>query len=121
MIHRDLKLENILLVEEGKLDIKVTSPFSHFYNTYQIIDFGIAGVNIGVHTDTDNPGSLKYLPPEALKGQANAVGPKWDVWAMGCILFVMVCGVLPFNGNNKKEIRSSICKSKFRYPPEIEP
>jgi hypothetical protein len=34
---------------------------------------------LGVHTDTDNPGSLKYLPPEALKKLGNAVGPNWDV------------------------------------------
>merc|ERR1711982_213982 len=62
LIHRDLKLENILLVEKGKLDIK-------------IIDFGIAGVNIGVHTDTDNSGSLLYLPPEALKNAQDSVSP----------------------------------------------
>ena len=61
-------------------------------------------MNIGVHTDTDNPGSLLYLPPEALKNQKNSVGPPWDVWAMGVILYVMVCGVLPFDGATETEI-----------------
>jgi serine/threonine protein kinase len=45
----------------------------------KIIDFGIAGVQAGVHTDNDNPGSLKYLPPEALRKLENAVGPWWDI------------------------------------------
>ena len=59
---------------------------------------------MGVHTDTDNPGSLLYLPPEALKHLDNAVGPHWDVWAIGVILFVMVTGEMPFKGRTEKEI-----------------
>ena len=62
-------------------------------------------MNIGVHTDTDNPGSLLYLPPEAIKGSPNAVAFSWDVWAIGVILYVMVCGILPFKGTTEMEIQ----------------
>jgi len=51
---------------------------------------------------------LKYLPPEALKKLANAVGPWWDIWAMGVILFVLVSGRLPFNGSTEAEIMRAI-------------
>lgn len=100
LIHRDLKLENVLLVEKGKLDIK-------------IIDFGIAGVQAGVHTDVDNPGSLLYLPPEALRQSTNAVAPAWDIWAMGVMLFAMICGEMPFQGTIEKEIVNGILKEKY--------
>ena len=74
-------------------------------------------MNIGVHTDTDNPGSLLYLPPEALRGLENSVAPKWDIWAMGVILYVMVTGELPFMGTTEKEIKRKICKERLKYAP----
>ena len=40
---------------------------------------------------------------------------------MGVILFVMVCGVLPFNGKTEKEIKKAICKLRIKYPEHIEP
>ncbi len=63
---------------------------------------------MGVHTDTDNPGSLLYLPPEALKNAADSVMPSWDIWAIAGILYVMVCGKLPFNGRSEKMIKRAI-------------
>lgn len=60
------------------------------------------------------------MPPEVLSGKDRSVTPAIDIWAMGCILFGMVCGELPFNGNSNKEIIKAICEGKFSYPPTIE-
>lgn len=74
----------------------------------KVIDFGIAGSVQGVHTDKDRPGSLKYIPPEVIKNYKDIVAPSWDVWAMGCVLYALVTGKLPFNGHSPKEIIDGI-------------
>lgn len=58
----------------------------------KIIDFGVAGLQAGVHTTEDESGTTSYLPPEVLLRQKNAVAPAWDIWAMGVMLYAMVCG-----------------------------
>jgi MAP/microtubule affinity-regulating kinase len=87
LIHRDLKLENVLLKDSRSKIIK-------------IVDFGIAGISNNINIDKINVGSLLYMAPEVLTGKVDKIGPNLDVWALGCILFGMVCGVLPFNGKN---------------------
>ena len=59
---------------------------------------------------------MKYLPPEALRKRPNAVAPSWDIWACGCILFVMVTGFLPFNGSSEREIVRNICRTRHEFP-----
>lgn len=104
LIHRDLKLENVLLKDSRSKIIK-------------IVDFGIAGINNNINIDKINVGSLLYMAPEVLTGKADKIGPNLDVWALGCILFGMVCGVLPFNGKNQAEILSRICSGRVSIPP----
>jgi len=45
----------------------------------KIIDFGVAGLQAGVHTTEDESGTTSYLPPEVLLRQKNAVAPAWDI------------------------------------------
>ena len=87
MIHRDLKLENILLTT--KFDRKV-----------KIVDFGIAGLASNFNVDKLDVGSLSYMAPEVLSGRAKKLGPSIDIWALGVILYALVCGTLPFTKNN---------------------
>lgn len=60
------------------------------------------------------------MPPEVLSGKIKSVGPPIDVWAMGCILFSMVCGELPFYGNTNKETIEKICSGEFAFPSSAE-
>jgi serine/threonine protein kinase len=85
LIHRDLKLENILLANSKERLVK-------------IVDFGIAGMAINMNVEKMNVGSLKYMAPEILSGLSRSIGPAIDVWALGIILYVLVCGELPFSG-----------------------
>ena len=54
IVHRDLKLENVLFKQEGDLHIKV-------------VDFGIAGVCTSKQKDKVDAGSVAYMPPEVLR------------------------------------------------------
>jgi serine/threonine protein kinase len=85
IIHRDLKIENILL--NGKFEIK-------------ICDFGLAKVNKFEDNKTvigqyESLGSPQTIAPEAL---GKKVGPSStvDIWALGCILYYLIFGVYPF-------------------------
>ncbi len=79
IIHRDLKLENVLVGSNGEMKIS---------------DFGLA--QYAMESDYGNSGSLFYLAPEIVKGEGVKYGHAVDVWALGVILYGLVCGRLPF-------------------------
>ena len=60
------------------------------------------------------------MPPEILSGASKAINPAIDIWALGCILFGMVCGQLPFNGSSNREIVRKICAGDYKFPTDLE-
>lgn len=82
LVHRDLKLENILIDSKGNM--KVT-------------DFGLAGTYYNNIMRTF-VGTAGYQPPEILAG--NEYNEKCDVWSLGVCLYAMVSGSLPFSTQN---------------------
>lgn len=94
LIHRDLKLENILLVNSEEKKIK-------------IIDFGIAGMMSRLTEEDLDTGSLGYMAPECfiVSPQNFKFDGSMDVWAIGVILYSMLCGELPFKGTTTYEIK----------------
>lgn len=85
----------------------------------KIVDFGVAGIATNM-TINEEAGSLKYMPPEVLSGKDKTVTPAIDIWAIGCILFAMVCGELPFNGATNKEVKHKIIEGKYAFPSAVE-
>jgi len=100
--HRDLKLENLLLDNNGNL---------------KITDFGHAGI-FPKGWDVFSPelvGSLFHLSPEQIQGQAY-LGHKVDTWAIGVLLFRLVAGVHPFQSNDPNEFVSAVTEGRFSLP-----
>ena len=81
MIHRDLKLENVLFRSNEEDDWAI-----------KVIDFGIAGAS----ADKVDAGTLAYMAPECLEKVAATSSPAIDVWALGCMYYTMIFGTLPF-------------------------
>lgn len=107
VIHRDLKLENVLFLEKGNLVVKV-------------VDFGIAGKNTtNVHEST-TAGSIAYMPPEVISHEDTSADPAIDVWALGCILYAMLLGRLPFYGADEEAFKESICETEPMFNVSVE-
>lgn len=103
VIHRDLKLENILFASKSSTQIK-------------IVDFGIAGICAGgTNGERSDAGSLLYIAPEVLSGLDNRANPALDVWSMGCIFYSLLTNNLPFMADTQELIIKKILKGE--YPP----
>lgn len=81
----------------------------------KIADFGLSDFYRPGATMKSTCGTLSFLAPEVFKGTSNA-GPPLDVWSLGVILFTMLCGRLPFEGQDligTKRPREQIIKSRI--------
>jgi calcium-dependent protein kinase len=97
IIHRDIKPENIMF---GKND------------EVKFIDFGFAVTQKRSIANMDVAGTPYYIAPEVLKGR---YGKECDVWSLGVLLYQIVTGDMPFNGNDEKEVFGKIKKGEFSY------
>ncbi|XP_046364594.1 SNF-related serine/threonine-protein kinase-like isoform X2 [Haliotis rufescens] len=104
VVHRDLKPENVVFFEKLGL-VKLT-------------DFGFSNMfNPGKKLET-SCGSLAYSAPEILLGDSYDA-PAVDVWSLGVILYMLVCGCAPFQEANDSETLTMIMDCKFNIPDHI--
>lgn len=105
-VHRDLKLENILLDKNENV---------------KLCDFGFTREYEGKMSYLQTfCGTVCYSPPEMLKGERYA-GEKVDVWSLGVILFTLLAGELPFDEDNDVLTKHKILTEEPKYPDLIPP
>lgn len=107
VVHRDMKPENLIYAtKRDDSAIKIT-------------DFGLAkfreaegnGKGSGMHTACGTPG---YVAPEVLKNEA--YGPEVDMWSLGVILYILLCGFPPFYHESTAALYKQIKKGAYDFP-----
>jgi serine/threonine protein kinase len=101
IVHRDIKPENILF-ESNDQDSSI-----------RLIDFGLSRT----HSQDDAPmsspvGTCYYMSPELLKGEYNR---STDIWSIGVIAYILLCGYPPFNGNDDRDIVRAIQRGHYTF------
>ncbi|KAI9114725.1 hypothetical protein K1719_014423 [Acacia pycnantha] len=100
VIHRDLKAENFLLLnKEGNSPIKAT-------------DFGLSVFYKQGEIFKDIVGSAYYIAPEVLRRK---YGPEADIWSVGVMLYILLCGVPPFWAESENGIFNAILRGHVDF------
>ncbi|TFK42231.1 snf 1 [Crucibulum laeve] len=105
IVHRDLKPENVLLDDD--LNVKIA-------------DFGLSNEISDGDFLTTSCGSPNYAAPEVIRGGIYA-GPEIDVWSSGVILYVMLCGRLPFEDDDVQVLFTKISQGSYHMPNFLSP
>lgn len=103
IVHRDLKIENVLVDENDNI---------------KMIDFGLSNFYDNKNNLKTFCGSLYFAAPELLTGIEYG-GPEIDIWSLGIILYVMVCGKVPFDDPNIRKLHKKIKTADIIFPENI--
>lgn len=106
IIHRDIKPGNILVSHDGNV---------------KLIDFGVARDDGSTRLTVTGMivGTPAYMAPE--QANDNPLSPQSDVFSLGILLYEMLTGVKPFQGENNTEILTRIIQSNYIPPQRINP
>jgi hypothetical protein len=100
IVHRDLKIENILISNNGNI---------------KIIDFGLSNLYSPHRHLSTFCGSLYFAAPELLNAKLYT-GPEVDIWSFGIVLYVLVCGKVPFDDQSMPALHAKIKRGLAEYP-----
>jgi len=104
VLHRDIKLDNILLDNDGEI---------------KICDFGVSRVIKKNQRITEQCGTPAYIAPEIIS-DSGYEGFSADIWSLGVLLYAMLCGTVPFKAQNMHDLHQIITSGSFSYPSYVE-
>jgi len=120
IVHRDLKPENIFVLNTEDRP-----------NFVKIVDFGIskmmvgaapgqgpAGTTLGTAVGTVL-GTPLYMSPEQVLGQIDLIDHRTDIYSAGVVLYEMLCGRTPFEGENSAQVFANILDGKYSLPRDL--
>mmetsp|Transcript_11104 Transcript_11104/g.34050 ORF Transcript_11104/g.34050 Transcript_11104/m.34050 type:complete len:441 (+) Transcript_11104:474-1796(+) len=106
IVHRDIKPENVLCTKK------------EWPMTVKLADFGLADIMLenayGDKCARGMYGTPFFVAPEVIKGEN--YGPGVDVWSAGVLMYNMLSGQLPFDGNSLKEVLRNVKSGRFNFP-----
>nr|4PDP_A Chain A, Serine/threonine-protein kinase RAD53 [Saccharomyces cerevisiae]4PDP_B Chain B, Serine/threonine-protein kinase RAD53 [Saccharomyces cerevisiae]4PDS_A Chain A, Serine/threonine-protein kinase RAD53 [Saccharomyces cerevisiae]4PDS_B Chain B, Serine/threonine-protein kinase RAD53 [Saccharomyces cerevisiae] len=113
--HRDLKPDNILIEQDDPVLVKITA-------------FGLAKVQGNGSFMKTFCGTLAYVAPEVIRGKDTSVSPDEyeerneysslvDMWSMGCLVYVILTGHLPFSGSTQDQLYKQIGRGSYHEGP----
>ena len=102
-MHRDIKLDNILLDGKGRV---------------KIADFGVSKTVKRGEVMFEQSGTPAYIAPEIIKNEGYK-GFKADLWSAGVVLFALLFGTVPFKANNMKDLHQQILQARYNMKEEV--
>ena len=103
VLHRDIKLDNILLTSEGRV---------------KICDFGVSKLTKPGEHMSEQCGTPAYIAPEVFEGRGYS-GYSSDIWSSGVVLYAMLYGTVPFKASNMNDLQKQITKGKTTFKEDI--
>jgi calcium-dependent protein kinase len=100
--HRDLKPENFLFTTKDPIET----------TTLKVIDFGLARHFTQGQLLTTKAGTPYYVAPQVLQGKYDQSA---DLWSLGVIMYVVLCGYPPFYGDNDGEVLTKVKLGNFSF------
>jgi serine/threonine protein kinase len=102
ILHRDIKLDNILLTKDGKI---------------KICDFGVSRKMPSKGLLFEHIGTPAYLAPEIIAEKGYS-GYKADIWSLGITCYIALTGQVPFKGEKLEELQDNIMNKTLEFPKE---
>ncbi|KAJ6598013.1 kinase-like domain-containing protein [Mycena sp. CBHHK59/15] len=105
VVHRNLKIENILVSQDGVHVIKITDfEFSTLYDPLgQLATFC----------------GTSYFPAPEMIARKPYIGPEVDIWGFGLVLYILVCGRVPFDGPDLTSIHAKVRSGSLKFPSRL--
>lgn len=103
VLHRDIKLDNIILDNERGI---------------KICDFGVSKIHKKSQVINEQCGTPAYIAPEIIMNEGYE-GYHADIWSLGVLLYAMLTGNVPFRAPNIEELKKVIFKCSYKFPEEL--